>query len=89
MLLKRLLGKEVIDSRGDSMGRVSDIEIDVISGAVKQVLLKSGVSHKYSIKPDDIITVGDKVIIRLRKPDKNKMETFSLLGLKRGVLCNW
>lgn len=88
MLLKQLIDKEVIDSGGHVMGKISDIEIDVIRGSVKELLVKSGFNHKYFIKPDDIITAGDKVLIRRRKPEKNKVETFSLLGLKRRLLCN-
>lgn len=89
MLIKHLLGREVLDSRGNLVGRVSDVEIDMLSGIVKQVLIKSGLSRISMIKPDDIITAGDKIIIRHRKENISKVDTFHFLGIKRRILCNW
>jgi len=89
MLLKKILGKEVLDAGGDLVGRVADMEIDLVNGAIRQLFIKSGFTHRSSVKPDDIITAGDRVIIRKRKPDRKKVETFHFLGIKRRMLCNW
>jgi sporulation protein YlmC with PRC-barrel domain len=89
MLLKNILGKEVLDSSGDLAGRVSDFEINLSTGVIKQIFIKSGLFHTISLKPDDIITAGDRIIIRHKKADTKKSETFDFLGVKRRVLCNW
>jgi len=89
MLVKHLLGKEVLDSQGNLVGRVSDMEIDMVTGAVKQVLIKSGFTCTRSVNTDDIITAGERIIIRHRKENVKKLETFQFFGIKRRVLCNW
>jgi len=89
MLIKHLLGKEVLDSKGNVAGRLSDVEIDLVTGTVKQVIIKSGLSCFSSVKPDDIITAGDKIIIRHCKENIIKIEAFHFLSLKRRMLCNW
>jgi sporulation protein YlmC with PRC-barrel domain len=89
MLLKDILGKEVLDSKGDLSGRVSDMEINLSTGIVRQIFIKSGLFRTISLKPDDIITAGDRIIMRHRKADTKKFETFDFLGIKRRVLCNW
>lgn len=89
MLLKKMLGKEVLYSNGDLAGKVSDIEMDLVNGAIKQVVIKRGLSKAFSVNSDDVITAGDRIIIRNRKMDTKKVETFNFLGIKRRLLCNW
>ncbi|MDD5311472.1 MAG: PRC-barrel domain-containing protein [Dehalococcoidia bacterium] len=89
MLIKKILGKEVLDTGGDLVGRVSDMEIDLVTGTIRQIFIKSGFTHRSSVKHDDIITAGDRIIIRKRKPNTKKIETFHFLGIKRRMLCNW
>jgi len=84
-----MLGKEVLDSRGDLAGRVSDMEINLTTGTIKQIFIKSGLSCTRSVKPDDIITAGDRIIIRHQKENIKKVQTFHFLGIKRRMLCNW
>ena len=69
MLVKKLLGKEVIGSRGDKIGKMGDLDIDIVSGTVKYAVINAGLNTKYKIKLDDIITVGDSVILRLSGSD--------------------
>ncbi len=69
MLVKKLLGKEVISSNGNKLGKVADIDIDFISTKVKHLVVNVGINKKYKIKIDDVITVGDTVIIRLNMAD--------------------
>lgn len=84
-----MLGKKVIDSQGNLIGKVFDIEIDLIKGSANRIFIRSGLSHAFSANPEDVITVGDRIIIRHKKADISKMETFNLLGIKRELLCNW
>ncbi len=69
MLIKKLLGKEVIGSHGEKIGKVSDFDIDIVSGKVKQLIISAGFNTKYKIKLDDVITVGDAMIIRLSETE--------------------
>jgi sporulation protein YlmC with PRC-barrel domain len=69
MLVKKLLGKEVIGSRGDKIGKIADLDIDIVSGTVKSAVISAGLGAKYKIRLDDIVTVGDAVILRLSGSD--------------------
>ncbi|MBN1689644.1 MAG: PRC-barrel domain-containing protein [Dehalococcoidia bacterium] len=72
MLVKKLLGKEVIGSRGDKIGKMADLDIDIVSGVVKSAVINAGLRTKYKIKLDDIVTVGDTIILRLSGADLKK-----------------
>ena len=75
MLVKKLTGKEVIGARGEKIGKVTDIDIDILSGKVKSMLIGAGFNKTYKIKMDDIITVGDAIIIRLSESDLKQAAT--------------
>ncbi|MDD5312354.1 MAG: PRC-barrel domain-containing protein [Dehalococcoidia bacterium] len=72
MLVKKLLGKEVIGSHGDKIGKVSDIDIDLFSGKIKTIIIGAGIGKKYKIKLDDIVTTGDTMIIRFNTEELAK-----------------
>jgi sporulation protein YlmC with PRC-barrel domain len=72
MLVKKLLGKEVIGSRGDKIGKMGDLDIDIVTGNVKSAIINAGIGAKYRIKLEDIVTVGDTVILRLSGADLKK-----------------
>jgi sporulation protein YlmC with PRC-barrel domain len=72
MLAKKMIGKEVIGSHGDKVGKLADFDIDVLSGKVKFAVINAGLGKKYKIKLDDIVTVGDTIIIRLTLDDLKK-----------------
>lgn len=72
MLVKKLLGKEVIGSHGDKIGKVSDIDIDLFSGKIKNIIIGAGIGKKYKIKLDDIVATGDTMIIRLNSEELNQ-----------------
>jgi sporulation protein YlmC with PRC-barrel domain len=67
-----MIGKEVIGSHGDKIGKLADFDIDVLSGRVKSAVISAGLGKKYKIKLDDIVTVGDTIIIRLTLEDLKK-----------------
>jgi sporulation protein YlmC with PRC-barrel domain len=69
MLVKKFLGKEVIGSHGDKIGKIDDLDIDILSGKVKFAVINAGFNAKYKIQLDDIVTVGDTVILRLSESD--------------------
>ena len=72
MLVKKIVGKEVIGAHGDKIGKISDFDIDIVSGKVKYAVIGAGFNKKYKIKLDDIVTVGDTVIIRFNEEDLKK-----------------
>lgn len=72
MLVKKLIGKEVISSHGEKIGKIADLDIDIISSKVKSVVITAGFNTKYRIKLDDIVTIGDSAIIRLKVEDLKK-----------------
>ena len=90
MRFHNIVGKAVLDSSGNITGKVSNMEIDLVTGTIKQIFIKRGLLSTFSIKPDKIITMGDVIIIRTpcKKEDTEKIETFDRLGIKRMVLCS-
>jgi len=72
MLVKKLLGKEVISSQGNKIGKIADLEIDLVSAKVKNAVISAGFNKKYKIKLEDIITASDTVIIRLSENELKK-----------------
>jgi sporulation protein YlmC with PRC-barrel domain len=77
MLVKKLIGKEVISSHGDKLGKISDFDIDVLASKVKSAVISSGFKNTYKIKLDDIVTIGDTVILRLNADDLKKLSSRS------------
>jgi sporulation protein YlmC with PRC-barrel domain len=75
MLVKKLIGKEVISSHGDKLGKIADFDIDVLASKVKSAVISSGFKNTYKIKLDDIVTIGDTVILRLNADDLKKLSS--------------
>ena len=65
MKAKELFGKEVIDANAKVMGKVVDIELDISKAAIRGILVRSSLTSKLSIPPEDIDKIGDKVVLRV------------------------
>lgn len=89
MRLREIVGKEVLDSAGFRIGRIADMEIDLFNNTVKRIFIKSRLFCTFSIESGDIITMGNKIIIRQRKENLKKVQTFHALGIKRRMLYNY
>jgi len=72
MNAKELLGKEVLDTNADSVGKVADIDLDMRDGTVKHIVVKAGFTKKYDISFDKIEKIGDKVILKIRADELEK-----------------
>lgn len=72
MLVKKFLGKEVIGSGGDKIGKIADFDFDIVSAKIKSVTIRAGLNRSYKINMDDIVTVGDTVIIRFNEDELKK-----------------
>lgn len=71
MHAKDLSGKDIVDSKGDKVGVVDDLEIDVMSKRITGIIAKEGtISSKLGmgtermISMDMIDAIGDKIILR-------------------------
>ena len=69
MDIKKLFSKEVIDADGNKVGRIVDMNIDITSGTVNYMVLAAGLTKKYRIELNKIMTIGDKVILNVKKDD--------------------
>ncbi len=72
MNAKKLFNKEVIDAQGNNIGRVTDIDVDMVNSAINHVIVAAGLTKKYEIKLDKIMTIGDKVILKIQKDELQK-----------------
>ncbi len=72
MNAKKLFNKEVLDSQGNTIGRVDDIFVDIDKGVVVHIVVKAGLIKKYEISLDKIATTGDKIILKIKKDELAK-----------------
>jgi len=86
MLFKGIIGKEVLDVRGKVVGRIVNMDVDIVRGAIKQIVIRTGVLGVKHINPDDIVVIGDKVILRRERSSIKGIEIFKLPGIKRRML---
>ena len=69
MEAKKLFSKEVIDVEGNKVGKIADIDVDMTSGTLKHIVLSAGLTKKYMIDLNQISTIGDRVILKVKKDD--------------------
>jgi sporulation protein YlmC with PRC-barrel domain len=69
MKAKELIGKEILDVNAKTIGKVVDLEVDVIKGLVEYVEVKSGFKKHHIVSLDKIEVVGDKVILKVKGED--------------------
>lgn len=72
MNTKELFGKEVLDMNANGVGKVADIDLDMQHGVINHVIVKTGLTTKYSISLDKIDKIGDKVILKIREDELEK-----------------
>ncbi|MGZ7120258.1 MAG: PRC-barrel domain-containing protein [Methanobacterium sp.] len=69
-----LKGKEVIDTNGDKVGEISDVEWDPQMNKVESILVaegtgaKIGLGEKKVIAFDDVDSIGEKVLLKRSMP---------------------
>ena len=69
MNTNKLFGKEVLDVNANRVGKVADIDVDVLQGVVNYMIVKAGLTKKYVVSLDKIDKIGDKVVLRVTKDD--------------------
>jgi sporulation protein YlmC with PRC-barrel domain len=65
MRAKELFGKEVIDVNAKVVGKIVDINLDIANASVRDIVVKTGLTKKLSIKLQDIDKIGDKVVLKV------------------------
>lgn len=71
MNYKAIKGKEVLDTDGFALGKIEDIDVDMVNGTINHLIAKSGFNTKHTITLDKIMSIGDKIILKVRKVDLN------------------
>jgi sporulation protein YlmC with PRC-barrel domain len=72
MHTSELLGKQVLDKSGNSVGKVVDIDINLPQWTVNHMTLKVGMIKKLTIGIDIIDQVGDKIILKITRDELGK-----------------
>ncbi len=66
MYTKELFGKEVLDIDANRIGKVVDIDVDLLEGIVNHLVIKAGFMKKFVIGLDKIDKIGDRIILKAR-----------------------
>ena len=69
MNTNELFGKEVLDANANRIGKVADIDVDLLQGVVNHMIVKTGLTKKYVVSLEKIDKIGDKVVLRVTKDD--------------------
>ena len=72
MHTSELLGKQVLDKNGNSVGKVVDIDINLPQWTVNHMMMKIGMIKKVPIGIDIIEKVGDKIILKITRDELKK-----------------
>ena len=66
MYTNELFGKEVLDIDANRIGKVVDIDVDLLEGIVNHLVIKAGLMKKFVIGLDKIDKIGDRIILKVR-----------------------
>ncbi len=69
MKVKTLMGIKVYDKNAIEIGKINDLEIDTSSFAIEKIYIKSGITKRKWISPQDVDRIGDTVILKLAKDE--------------------
>ncbi len=69
MKVKKIFSKEVIDTRGNRVGRITDMDVDMDKGVINHITVSTGFFSKHDMKLDKIQSIGDTIILKIRKEE--------------------
>lgn len=73
MKTTKIIGKKVLDSNANEIGKVNDIDLDFKSNTINSIIINSGeLSLRkivYKIVPSNISQVGDYILLNIPKSD--------------------
>ena len=72
MYTDKLFGKEFLDIDANRIGKIVDIDVELLTGSVDHLLVKAGLTTKYKISPGEIDKIGDRLILKIRADQLKK-----------------
>ena len=69
MHTKELFDKEVLDVNAVKVGKVSDIDFNLKSGVLNQIIVQTGLFKQFRIDVNQIDKIGDKLVLNITKYD--------------------
>ena len=72
MNTNELFGREVLDVNANIVGKVSDIDFDLIQGVIHHIIVKAGLVKKHVISLEKIDKLGDKLTLRIPEDELGK-----------------
>ncbi|MGB9980060.1 PRC-barrel domain-containing protein [Methanobacterium sp.] len=76
MQVSEFLGKKVLDSNANEIGKVTDVDLLPIEGVINTITISTGDllrNKHFQIKPTDISRIGDYLIINLEGSQVEEM----------------
>jgi len=69
MYTNELFGKEVLDVEANSIGKVADLDFNILEGTIVSLIVKTGLVKKIVVGLDKIDKVGDRIILKVKASD--------------------
>ena len=73
MKTSKIIGKKVLDCNANDVGKIQDIDIDIKSNTINEIIINSGELSlrkvNYTVTPDMIAQVGDYLLLNVSKSD--------------------
>ncbi|MFC2042162.1 PRC-barrel domain-containing protein [Chloroflexota bacterium] len=67
-----LFGKEVLDVGANKIGKVVDLDFDMRSGMINNIIVKAGLTKRFSIELDKIDKIGDRLVLNIAEEELHK-----------------
>ncbi len=72
MNVKKLFSKDVIDTEGNKVGKITDMDIDMERGVINYVVVSTGFLKKSEMQIDKIKSIGDTILLKIGKDELEK-----------------
>ena len=72
MNAKKLFSKDVIDTDGNKVGKITDIDLDMERGGINYFIVSTGFLKKGELKIDQIKSIGDTILLKIPKAELEK-----------------
>ena len=72
MNTNELFGKEVLDASANKIGKVVDLDFDMQRGMIDHIVVKAGLTKRYTISLDKIDKIGDRIVLKIGEDELQK-----------------
>lgn len=73
MKITKILGKKVLDCDANDIGKISDVDLDIIDNSIKSIFINSSeLSLRkviYEVIPSNVSQVGDYILLNISKSE--------------------